>query len=131
MFFNWYLSNEKTAFVDKSRVEPTIFFYRKKISFSLKLFSGHFYGQFFIKTVRGPFNVICQFCGSSVFVTVLLCIIFVYSCFAIILKRNTKPVALLLLSYRCIVLINVLWFILRVPWVGLQSVIVVLPVHTH
>ena len=22
--FNWYLSNEKTAFVDKSRVEPTI-----------------------------------------------------------------------------------------------------------
>ena len=26
----------------------------KKISFSLKLFSGHFYGQSFIKTVRGP-----------------------------------------------------------------------------
>ena len=53
-FFNWYLSNEKTAFVDKSRVEPTVFFI-EKISFSLKLFSGHFYGQSFIKTVRGPF----------------------------------------------------------------------------
>ena len=41
--------------MDKSRVEPTIFFI-EKISFSLKLFSGHFYGQSFIKTVRGPFK---------------------------------------------------------------------------
>ena len=47
------MSNEKTAFVDKSRIEPTIFLI-EKISFSLKLFSGHFYGQSFIKTVRGP-----------------------------------------------------------------------------
>ena len=39
--------------MDKWRVEPTIFFI-EKISFSLKLFSGHFYGQSFIKTVRGP-----------------------------------------------------------------------------
>ena len=53
MFFNCYLSNEKTAFVDNSRVKATIFFI-EKISFSLKLFSGHFYGQSFIKTVRGP-----------------------------------------------------------------------------
>ena len=44
MFFNWYLSNEKTAFVDKSRVEPTIFFIEKR-SFSFKLFSGHFMGN--------------------------------------------------------------------------------------
>ena len=29
-------------------------FFIEKISFSLKLFSGHFYGQSFIKTVRGP-----------------------------------------------------------------------------
>ena len=36
-------------------MEPTIFFI-EKISFSLKLFSGHFYGQSFIKTVRGPFE---------------------------------------------------------------------------
>ena len=53
IFFNRYLSNEKMAFVDKSRIEPTIFLI-EKISFSLKLFSGHFYGQSFIKTVRGP-----------------------------------------------------------------------------
>ena len=26
----------------------------EKLSFSLELFSGHFYGQSFIKTVRGP-----------------------------------------------------------------------------
>ena len=50
-----YLSNEKTAFVDKSKIEPTIFLI-EKISFSFKLFSGHFYGQSFIKTVRGPFH---------------------------------------------------------------------------
>ena len=56
IFFNWYLSNVKTALVDKLRVEPTIFFL-EKISFSLKLFSGHFYGQSFIKTVRGPLDL--------------------------------------------------------------------------
>ena len=60
MFFNWYLPNEKTAFVNKSRVEPTIFFI-EKIAFSLKLFSGHFYGQSFIKTVRGPLHNILLF----------------------------------------------------------------------
>ena len=32
IFFNWYLSTEKTEFVDKSRVEPTIFSV-KKISY--------------------------------------------------------------------------------------------------
>ena len=48
------LSNEKNTFVDNSRVEPTIVLI-EKLSFSLKLFSGHFYGQFFIKTFRGPF----------------------------------------------------------------------------
>ena len=41
--------------MDKSSVEPTIFFI-EKISFSLKLFSGHFYGQSSIKTVRGPLH---------------------------------------------------------------------------
>ena len=41
-------------------------------------------------------------------------------------------VALLLLSYRCIVtIINVLWLFFTVPWVGLQRVIVVFPDHTH
>ena len=58
----------------------------------------------------------------------LLC---VNSSFAIILKRKRKLVALLLLSYICIVTINVLWLFLTVPWVGLQCVIVVFPDHTH
>ena len=37
-----------------SRGLNLIIFFIEKISFSLKLFSGHFYGQSFIKTVRGP-----------------------------------------------------------------------------
>ena len=59
IFFNWYLSNEKTAFADNSRVNPTIFFI-EKISFSLKFFSGDFYGQSFIKTVPGPLQVLTR-----------------------------------------------------------------------
>ena len=55
----------------------------------------------------------------------------VHSSFAIILKSKRKLVALLLLSYRCIVTINVLWLLLTVPWVGLQYLIVVFPGHTH
>ena len=58
----------------------------------------------------------------------LLC---VHYSFAIILKRKRKLVALLLLSYRCSVTINVLWLYLTVPWVGLQCTIVVFPDHTH
>ena len=64
----------------------------------------------------------------SLFCYTLLC---VHSSFAIILKRKRKLVALLLLSYRCIVTINVLWLFLAVLRVGLQYVIVVLPDHTH
>ena len=40
-------------------------------------------------------------------------------------------VALLLLSYRCIVTVNVLWLFVTVPWVGLQCVIVVFPDHRY
>ena len=40
-------------------------------------------------------------------------------------------IALLLLSYRQTVTINLLWLFLTVPWVGLQCVIVVFPDHTH
>ena len=47
----------------------------------------------------------------------LLC---VHSSFAIILKRKRK-----------LVTVNVLWFFLTVPWVGLQCVIVVFPDHTY
>ena len=64
----------------------------------------------------------------SLFCYALLCVHFSY---AIILKRKRKLVALLLLSYRCIVTINVLWLFLTVPWVGLQYVILVFPDHTH
>ena len=53
IFLNRYLSNEKDIFADNSSVEPAIFS-MEKLSVSMKLFSGHFYGQSFIKTVRGP-----------------------------------------------------------------------------
>ena len=51
----------------------------------------------------------------SLFCYVLLC---VHSSFAIVLKRKRKLVALLLLSYRCIVTINALWLFLTVPWLA-------------
>ena len=63
----------------------------------------------------------------SLFCYALLC---VHSSFAIILKRKRKRVALPLLSYRCIVTLNVLWHFLTVLWVSLQCVIVVSD-HTH
>ena len=65
---------------------------------------------------------------SVLFCYALIC---VHSSFAIILKRKRKIVVLLLLSYTCIVTINVLWLFLAVTWVGLQCVIVVFPDHTH
>ena len=49
-------------------------------------------------------------------------LLFVHSSFAIILKRKRKLFALLLLSYRCIVTINVCGSSSR--WVGLQCVII-------
>ena len=64
----------------------------------------------------------------SLFCYALLCVL---SSFTIILKRRRKLVALLLLSYRCIITINILWLFLLLPWVGLQCVIVVFPDHTH
>ena len=46
------------------------------------------------------------------------------------LYAELELIALLLLSYRCIVTINVLWLFLT-AWVGLQYVSVVFPDHTH
>ena len=69
-------------------------------------------------------GVLCLF----LFCYALVC---VHSSFAIILKRKRKLVALLLLSYRCIVYLNVIWLFLTEPWVGLQCVIVVFPDHSH
>ena len=64
----------------------------------------------------------------SLFFYALLC---VHSSFAIILKRKRKLVALFVLSYRCIVTIDILWLFLKVLWVGLQCVIVAFPDHAH
>ena len=47
-------------------------------------------------------------------------LIWVHSSFTLILKRKKKLIALLLLSYRCLVTVNVLWPFLTMPWVGLQ-----------
>ena len=57
----------------------------------------------------------------------LLCSI----CFCNHLEVKRKLVAMLLLSYRGSVTINVLCLFFMVPWVGLQCVSVVYPVHTH
>ena len=67
------------------------------------------------------------------FVFVLFCyaLLCVHFIFAFILKRTRKLAVLLLLSYRCIVTINVLWLFLMVSWVGLQCVIVVFSDHTR
>ena len=64
----------------------------------------------------------------SLFCYALLCVCF---SFVIILKRKSKLVALLLLSYRCVVTVNVLWLFFKMPWVGLQCVIVVFADHTY
>ena len=61
----------------------------------------------------------------------LYALLYDHSSFVIILKRKRKLVTLLLLSYRCLVTVNVLWLFLTMPWVGLQCVIVVFPDHTH
>ena len=45
--------------------------------------------------------------------------------------RKRELVALLKLSFLCLVSVNVLWLFLMVPRVGLQCVIVVFPDHTH
>ena len=79
--------------------------------------------------------IYCLIYDSPLFEGVLCLYLFCYvllnvhSSVAIIWKR--KLVALLLLSYRCFVTINVLWLFLTVTCVGLQYVIVVLPDHTH
>ena len=54
-----------------------------------------------------------------------------HSSFAFILKRKRKLVALLVLSYKCIVTINGMCLFLTVSCVGVQCVIVVFLGHTH
>ena len=40
-------------------------------------------------------------------------------------------VALLQLSFLCLVIVNALWLVLTIPRAGLHCVVVVLPDHTH
>ena len=70
------------------------------------------------------FHIVCLY----LFCYALLC---VHSSCAFISKRKRKLVALLLLSYRCIVTMDVLLLFLTVPWVGRRCVIVVFSDHTH
>ena len=58
-------------------------------------------------------------------------LLYVLSSFAIILTRKRELFALFLLSFGCLVTVNVLYFFLMVQWVCLQFVIVVFPDHTH
>ena len=52
-------------------------------------------------------------------------------CYTLLCVRSCFTINLLLLSFRCIVTINVMWLFLMVPWNGLQCVIVIFPDHTH
>ena len=65
-------------------------------------------------------------CNRSMFCFLLLC---VHSSFAIILMGKKELGALICLSSRWLII--VLWLFLTIPWVHLQFVIVVFPVHTH
>ena len=65
-------------------------------------------------------------CNCSMFCCTLL---YVHSSFAIILMGNIELVALLSLSFWCLVVVA--WLFLAVPSVYLQFVIKVFPDHTH
>ena len=66
-------------------------------------------------------------CSSLIWYALL----YVLSKIAIILTRKKELVALVLLSFGCLVAVNVLFLFLMVPWVGLQFVIVVFPDYSH
>ena len=66
------------------------------------------------------------FYNCSMFSYALLC---VYSNFAITLMGKRALVALLCLSFWCLVI--VVWLFLTIPRVCLQYVVVVSPDHTH
>ena len=65
-------------------------------------------------------------CNWSMFCCTLL---YVHSSFAIIWMGKRELVALLSLSFWCLVM--VVWLSLAVPCVCLRFVIVVIPYHTH
>ena len=71
-------------------------------------------------------TLIVGFCNCSIICCALLC---VHSSFAIISMGKRELIALLCLSFWCLVI--VVWLFLTMPWVCLQYVIVVFPDHTH
>ena len=58
-------------------------------------------------------------------------LLYVHSSFAIIFTRKRELVAVLLLSFGCLVTVNVLWLFLTVSCGGLQCVSVVFPDQTY
>ena len=58
-------------------------------------------------------------------------LLYVLSSFAIILTRKRELDACLVLSFECLVIVNVLWLFVAVQWLGLQIVNVVFPDQTH
>ena len=66
--------------------------------------------------------------GLSLFCYALL---YVHDSSAMVLERKGKLIALPVLSYRCLVTVNVVRLFLTALWVGLQCLIVVFPDHTH
>ena len=79
-----------------------------------------------IKRFHSHYSENASFCNCSRFCCKLL---YVHSCFAMILMGKRELVALLSLSSLCLV-IDV-WLFLPVPWVCLQLVIVVFSDHTY
>ena len=69
--------------------------------------------------------------GALCLVRVLLFSALCHSSFTINLLGKRELVALLQLSFWCLVTVSVLWFFLAVLWVGLQCVIEVYPDHTN
>ena len=65
-------------------------------------------------------------CNCSMFWCTLL---YVHSSIAIILMGKRELVALLNLSFLCLLMVK--WLFLAVPWGCLRFVIVVFPGHTH
>ena len=69
---------------------------------------------------------IVGFCNCSTFSCSLRC---AHSSFAIISIGKRELVALLCLSFWCLVI--VVWLFLTMPWIYMQFLIVVFPDHTH
>ena len=90
-----------------------------------------------MRAAKGLFNYCFTCIHLPLFVGVLCWSLFWYalfcvlSSFAIILTRKRELVALLLLSFGCLLTVNVLWLFLTVPLVGLQCWFVVFPDKTR